>query len=110
LLPRKDRLNKNQEIRKVIEDRKDEFSTPLFNLITSENDNKGSRVCIVTPAKIGNAVKRNKIKRIFKRAYLNIKHKIAKKNKDIVIFPKKSRKITNINDIENSLEMIFSEM
>jgi ribonuclease P protein component len=87
LLPKKERLSREREIKDVLQARQYESKSPLLHLAARDNQLPNSRLAIVTPGKLGIATTRNRLRRVFVAAYCKIRHKIAK-NIDFVIFPR----------------------
>jgi ribonuclease P protein component len=85
LLPKKACLSKGS-IRQTVRNGKQRIKSPLFALVARENFQEQSRLAVVVTRKTGNAVVRNRIKRIFKAAFIEIYYKIEKKM-DMVVFP-----------------------
>ncbi len=73
----------------------------MLILIADEDSNR-LRLGYVINKKIGKAVVRNKIKRIIKEIFRNIK-KYNKKSLDIVIITNKSICNTNFQDLQNQI-------
>ncbi|OGB88208.1 ribonuclease P protein component [candidate division WOR-1 bacterium RIFCSPLOWO2_02_FULL_46_20] len=88
LLPKPERLSKASEIKATLKTRQYFSSTPLLSLVARDNARACSRLVVVTPKKLGNACKRNRIRRVICAAYCEIRHKIAK-NIDLVVFPER---------------------
>ncbi|MBN2058525.1 MAG: ribonuclease P protein component [Candidatus Saganbacteria bacterium] len=87
MLPDKYRLTSSKEIKAALEQRQYTSATPLFRLVASDNAASQPRLAIVTPRKLGKAVRRNRMRRILRGAFLNICCKINK-NIDCVLFPR----------------------
>jgi len=83
LLPKRERLADGREIKKVLNQKKKYFSCPLFYLAGNENNFTSSRLAVVCSSKLGNAVKRNLIRRRIKRAFASIWRNNNKKH-DVV--------------------------
>ena len=61
----------------------------LANAVIAQNNNKPSKIGIIVPkTKIKSAVKRNRVKRIFKEAFRLIKKGKDIRGTDMVIYPK----------------------
>ena len=97
MLPREARLSREDEVRRVIRTKQFEGNSPLLYLVAMENTLVNSRLAVVTPKKLGNAVVRNRTRRIFAAAFYQIRHKIAK-NMDFVFFPKKTAVKSSMHD------------
>jgi ribonuclease P protein component len=100
------RLTSDREIRETINSKTFYTRTPLFSLSASPNNGAFSRLAVVTSRKVGPAVVRNRLRRLFKSAFLRISDNIGK-NIDIVLFPRstalpyKAQKLAE--DLEKSL-------
>jgi len=86
LLPKKERLFKERDIKAVIKSRQFKAGGALLNLVACENKLQLPRLAIVTPRKLGNAVKRNRVRRRLFEIFAEIKPNIAR-NVDMVVFP-----------------------
>lgn len=87
LLPKPERLSNSSDIKATLKVKQYTSSTPLLSLVARDNKQLFSRLVVVTPKKLGNACKRNRIRRVYYAAYGKIRHKIAK-NIDLVVFPR----------------------
>ena len=104
LLPKKERIRDEGEIKKLFREREIKSECPLFQIITKANKLTNSRLLVITGKKIGTAVERNRTKRVIKGIYLKNRHKIAK-NIDIMIIAKKavSKESEIIEEIKDAL-------
>lgn len=89
MLPKRERIARGSEIKAIIREKQFEGKAPLLYFVGRENGLGFSRATIVTPGKLGNAVIRNRLKRVFSEAYRKKRHNIAK-NIDFVIYPRRS--------------------
>lgn len=103
MLPKGDRLRKEKEIRETLKHPGRKFKTPLLYFITRPNDLNGPRLLVITKKSLGGAVKRNRIKRLVKAAYLKIRRKINI-NIDIVVFPNKEAESSSLQYLAQLLE------
>ncbi|MBI5399699.1 ribonuclease P protein component [Candidatus Saganbacteria bacterium] len=87
MLPKRLRLTSDREIKEIISTKVHRIHTPLFSFSARPNGLSYSRMAVVTSRKIGIAVVRNRLRRLFKAAFLKIYDKNVK-NYDIVLFPK----------------------
>ncbi len=106
-------LSKNEDFKNLLSGRKiaNQYSTIFFKKISSKN-NKYLNVSFVTKKKIGNAVKRNKIRRKLKA----IVHKLLKKkgaiNKDYtyIVFGKSDAYAQKQNVLLPLIEKSFDRL
>jgi ribonuclease P protein component len=102
LLPRRNRLSKEGEIKRVLKARHYEGNSPLLYLVASDNLLENSRLAVVTPKKLGNAIVRNRLRRVFAAAFSKIRHNLAK-NVDFVLFPRKSAAELGMQDAKEAI-------
>jgi ribonuclease P protein component len=86
LLPKKERLSRERDIKAVIKSKQFKASSPLLYIVACENDLQLPRLAIVTPRKLGNAVLRNRIRRRLFDVFSDLKPKIVKPV-DLLAFP-----------------------
>jgi ribonuclease P protein component len=86
LLPKRNRISSETEIKRVLKTRHYQFKTPLLYFSATEGQNN-PRMLVICTKQLGNAVIRNRIRRIMSAWLLNNKHNIAK-NIDMVIKPR----------------------
>ena len=101
-------LSKNEEFKKLLKKKKisNKFVTIFFGHLTNK-DNKRLNISFVTKKKIGNAVKRNKIKRQLRNIMNDAIKEIAiKLNYSYVVIAKPT--MLN-NEFKNIKETLFQE-
>lgn len=89
MLPKRERLAREQEIKGVIKAKQYESKGPLLYFVARDNSQQFSRLTVVTPKTLGKAVKRNRLRRQVFEVFGKIKPKISK-NVDLVVFPKQT--------------------
>ncbi|MFA6170070.1 MAG: ribonuclease P protein component [Candidatus Margulisiibacteriota bacterium] len=107
MLPKKQRLSNSQDIKKVLDKNDLRFNTPLFTLVAKENFLGKQRATVVCSKKVGNAVKRNRIRRKIVRAYQGILNNIAKKV-DVVILARHNE--AEISDYEDQMSKVAEKI
>ena len=98
LLNRKDFVNLNRLGKR--------YHTKHFLVIIEENKTEINRLGVTVTKKIGNAVKRNRVKRLAREFYRLNKHHFSK-DCDIVIIGKKNSFLLNYKDIKEELGEII---
>ncbi len=97
---RAEHLTKKKEFEKVFAEGK-VFKNTLMVLYVVPNDYQNSRLGLVVSKKVGNAVQRNRIKRLLREAYRLNKHLLTS-HVDIIAIPRQpfssDLKLPNIED------------
>jgi ribonuclease P protein component len=107
LLSSKYRLRKSQEIKTALKKRQYEIKHPLLQIVAKDNNCKNPRVAVVVKG-INSAIKRNRIKRLFREAMRKNIDKIGK-NIDMVIFPKQAAIKEKSHKITKNIEMALKK-
>lgn len=106
MLPKDERLTTQSEIKAAIREKEFEIKTPLLYLAGRKNQQKQSRLVVVASKKLGEAVARNRIRRLVREAFKLVKEKF-KAPVDLAIFPTRkvlSESVLNIaGDISRAL-------
>lgn len=89
MLPKRERLTREQEIKGVIRAKQYESKGPLLYFVARDNSLQFSRLMVVTPKKLGQAVKRNRLRRQIYEIFAKLKPKIPI-CVDLVVFPKRA--------------------
>jgi ribonuclease P protein component len=85
--PQRARLRKRPEFKSLA--RKGEKThTPHFVVITQENDRCETRLGVTVSSKVGNAVVRNRVKRVLRELFRRYRREI-RTNKDVLIIARK---------------------
>jgi len=79
------------------------LSTNLFNLLVYKMDEAPSRVGIVVGKRFGNAVRRNRVKRIFRELIRQV-HPDLLPGQALVIFPKREALLQSFADVKQVWE------
>jgi ribonuclease P protein component len=87
LLPKRERISGKGRIKELLTRKCYYFSSPLLKLIAEENNNMFPRWVVICSKRLGNAVARNRIRRVYQAAICKIRHNIVK-NIDVVVVPR----------------------
>ncbi|MDH4305163.1 MAG: ribonuclease P protein component [Nitrospira sp.] len=74
------------------------ISTALFNLLAYNMDDSPSRVGIIVGRRFGNAVRRNRAKRVFRELVRDSYSKLAS-GRGVLVFPKKDALVLSRKDL-----------
>ena len=106
MLPNNERLTTQRAIKAAIREKEFDLKTPLLYLAGRLNQQKNSRLVVVASKKLGEAVARNRIKRLVREAFKIVKVEF-KVPVDLAIFPTRkvlSEKVVDIaEDIRRAL-------
>lgn len=80
-------LNKGKDFQRIKRDGR-RIQTPFFNLVFSEGTQLDARVGIVVGRRLGKAVLRNRVKRVFRELTRAIRRELVD-GKEFLVFPKK---------------------
>lgn len=87
MLPKRERITSRDRIKAIIKTKQVHITSPTLNIVAEVNQESFPRWVVICSKRLGNAVKRNRVRRIFNAAIANIRYNIGKKL-DIVVFPK----------------------
>ena len=85
MLPKRERITRDREIKGILKRKKVHFSSPLLYVAGEENQEPCSRVAVTCSSRLGGAVIRNRTKRVIMAAYQGISHKIAKNYNFVIV-------------------------
>lgn len=86
MLPKRERLAREREIKGVIRTKQHTGRSPLLYLIAKDNNLQFSRLVVVAPKKLGNSVERNRIRRRLCAVFAGLKQKMSTRV-DLVVYP-----------------------
>ena len=98
LLKRADFVSQRGRVRKLY--------TSNFTVVCRENRAKGTRIGIVTTKKVGNAVRRNKVRRLV-REFFRLNREKIKASEDLVVIVRPETRIDRYLDVERELEVLL---
>ena len=103
LLPKRERITSRDRIKAILRIKQVHITTPLLNIVAEVNHGSFPRWVVICTKRVGNAVQRNRIRRLFISAIARIRHKINK-NIDIIVFPKVFNRKLGVDQVETALE------
>lgn len=101
-------IKKNREFRRAYLKGKSEVSPNLVTYVI-KNRYKKNRVGITTGKKIGNAVKRNRARRVIKSAYFELQQKL-KPGFDIVFVGRAKTTVSKMQIVKSEMERQFYKL
>ncbi len=107
-LPKQERLQRNYEFRRIYEQgRKTEGRLVVLYVVDTARDAAGGRaVGFVTSRKVGNAVERNRARRLLREAWRLNKHRL-KPNFEMVMVARSAMRGKSLRDVEEYLLAMF---
>jgi ribonuclease P protein component len=109
LLPKRERITSRDRIKAIIKNKQVHITSPTLNLAADVNREPFPRWVVICSKRLGGAVQRNRIRRLFNAVICKIRHKINKKM-DLVVFPKVSGKAIERARIEAALVAALSKI
>ena len=86
MLPKRERLAREREIKGVIRTKQHTGRSPLLYLVAKDNNLQFSRIAVVAPKRLGNSVERNRIRRRLRAVFAGLKQKMET-CVDLVVYP-----------------------
>jgi ribonuclease P protein component len=84
------------------------YNTPHFVLLVLENSEKNSRLGITVTRKVGNAVKRNRLKRIIREFFRKSQNEYSIMDYSIIV--KRGSTLLSSSEITTELQNLFLKM
>ncbi|WP_226668594.1 ribonuclease P protein component [Metabacillus litoralis] len=103
---RKFRIKKNKDFQKVFKKGKSIANRQFVLYIYNEKEEKEFRVGLSVSKKIGNAVTRNKVKRLIRQVFSEEKHRFVI-GKEFIIIARKPAAKMNYHEVKSSLNHLF---
>lgn len=100
--PKRARLRKRPEF-KTLARKGGKTHTPHFVVITQENDRCETRLGVTVSSKVGNAVVRNRVKRVLRELFRRYRHEI-RPNKDVLIIARKGAAKLSLWEVTDELK------
>ena len=105
-MKRKYRIKKNKDFQVVFKKGKSIANRQFVLYILQKPEEKEFRIGLSVSKKIGNAVTRNKVKRLIRQVFLEEKHRIAY-GKEFIIIARKPAAEMNYHEVKGSLHHLF---
>ncbi len=104
----KERLHKRKEFQKIF-DEGIVFNNEQIKVFALLNNSPVSRLGLVVGRKFGNAVKRNRFKRIFREAY-RLNKNLLENGMDLIILPRPGLVELSLNSIEEKFVDLLTQI
>lgn len=104
----KERLHKRKEFQKVF-DEGTVFRNEQIKVFALLNNSQVSRLGLVVGRKFGNAVKRNRFKRIFREAY-RLNKNLLKRRVDLLILPRSGLTDLSLKSVEENFKNLLTQI
>lgn len=103
--PKQARLRKRPEFLNLSRWGK-KIHAPHFVIITRPNDREEARLGVTVSSKVGNAVGRNRVKRLVRECFRRYRHQIVP-SQDVLVIARKGAVNLSCGEVENELKQIF---
>ncbi|MCM3588129.1 ribonuclease P protein component [Mesobacillus maritimus] len=100
------RIKKNKEFQEVFQKGKSFANRQFVVYVLKKEDQPCFRIGLSVSKKLGNAVKRNQIKRYIRQSFLELKDQV-KQGHDYVIIARKPTAEMDMHDVKKSLEHVL---
>ena len=105
-MKRKYRIKKNKDFQVVFKKGKSVANRQFVLYILQKPEEREFRIGLSVSKKIGNAVTRNKVKRLIRQVFSEEKHRIAS-GKEFIIIARKPAADMNYHEVKGSLNHLF---
>lgn len=105
-MKRKYRIKKNEDFQTVFKNGKSIANRQFVIYMLQNPEEREFRIGLSVSKKIGNAVTRNRIKRLIRQVFLEEKHRI-KSGKEFIIIARKPAADMGYSEVKNSLDHLF---
>ncbi|MED4403288.1 ribonuclease P protein component [Metabacillus fastidiosus] len=105
---KKNRIKKNEDFQKIFKQGKS-MANRQFVIYFLEREESELRIGLSVSKKIGNAVTRNRVKRLIRQVFLEEKERIVN-NKDFIIIARKPAAEMSYDEVKSSLNHLFKKM
>ncbi|MBU7594126.1 ribonuclease P protein component [Metabacillus halosaccharovorans] len=105
-MKRKYRIKKNKDFQVVFKKGKSVANRQFVLYILQKTEEKEFRIGLSVSKKIGNAVTRNKVKRLIRQVFLEEKNRISS-GKEFIIIARKPAADMNYHEVKGSLNHLF---
>lgn len=106
---KKNRVKKNKEFQTIFKNGRSMANRQFVIYVLEREDDDELRIGLSVSKKIGNAVTRNRIKRLIRQVFSEEKDRIAK-NSDYIIIARKPTAEMSYYEVKSSLNHLFKKM
>lgn len=107
-MKKKYRIKKNNDFQRVFKHGKSMANRQFIIYTLEQSEEPEFRIGLSVSKKIGNAVTRNRVKRLIRQVFLEEKERIIK-GKDFVVIARKPAAEMNYHEVKSSLKHIFKK-
>lgn len=108
-MKKRNRIKKNEDFQQVFQNGKSTANRQFVLYVLDQPDQKEFRVGLSVSKKIGNAVTRNRVKRLIRHVFILEKEKISK-GKDYIVIARKPAAHMSFHEVRKSLIHLFLKM
>ena len=103
MLPKRERIRSRERIKAILKTKQVHITSPLLNIIAEVNHESFPRWVVVCTKRLGQAVTRNRIRRVYLAAISKIRRNVNK-NMDIIVFPMAANGPISLDQAASALE------
>jgi ribonuclease P protein component len=109
LLPKRERLANEREIKRVVREKQYESKSPLLSLAARDNPLTFSRLAVVVPKRLGSSPRRNWLRRRFFEIFAKLTPDF-RINIDVVIYPRTPALAKGFGELLSELRACLNDL